>query len=64
MLAILSVQPTTGAVAVGLLSIGGTIAPATADYVMRGIAHSESRGHQLVLLQISAPGGAGRLAAD
>jgi membrane-bound serine protease (ClpP class) len=42
---------------VGLLTIDGAIGPASADYVVHGIARSASAGHQLVILRMDTPGG-------
>jgi len=46
-----------GAAAVGLLRIDGVIGPATADYVVHGIARSAQERHQLVILEMDTPGG-------
>jgi membrane-bound serine protease (ClpP class) len=46
-----------GAGGVGLLTIDGPIGPASADYVVHGIARSAQRGHQLVIIRMDTPGG-------
>ncbi|MDB5746278.1 MAG: serine protease [Massilia sp.] len=57
LLAALLPRPTHGAAGVGLLTIDGAVGPASADYIVRGIARSAQNGDQLVILQMDTPGG-------
>ena len=58
-LLLICAAPTLAAVppGVALLGIDVAIGPATADYVVRGLAHAERAGAQLVVLRIDTPGG-------
>jgi membrane-bound serine protease (ClpP class) len=49
--------PGHGAAGVTLLTIDGPIGPASADYVVHGIARSAQQGRQLVILKMDTPGG-------
>lgn len=47
----------TGAPGVGLIRIDGAIGPASADYLVRGLARSAAADHQLVVVELDTPGG-------
>ena len=42
---------------VGLITINGTIGPATAGYISRSIDQAQSRGAQCLIIQLNTPGG-------
>lgn len=46
-----------GAPGVGLIRVDGAIGPASADYLVRGLARSAAAGHQLVVVELDTPGG-------
>ena len=42
---------------VTLLTVQDAIGPATSDYIIKGIAHAEERGSELVVIELDTPGG-------
>src|SRR5437764_7782393 len=46
-----------GAALVGLVTVDGAIGPASADYIVRGIAHAAEQRQQLLILKLDTPGG-------
>ena len=42
---------------VTLLTVQDAIGPATSDYIVKGIAHAEERGSELVVIEMDTPGG-------
>jgi membrane-bound serine protease (ClpP class) len=57
MLALLLPAAADGTPGVGLIRIDGAIGPASADYLVRGLARSAAAGHQLVVVELDTPGG-------
>jgi membrane-bound serine protease (ClpP class) len=56
-LGLLALRSETAAPTAILLEVRGAIGPASADYVLRGIASAEERGATLVVLRLDTPGG-------
>jgi membrane-bound serine protease (ClpP class) len=48
---------THAAAPVGIITIDGAIGPASADYIVRGIARAEAQRHGLLIIRMDTPGG-------
>lgn len=47
----------TGQSSVSIISVSGTIGPTTAQYIERGLKESESRGDEILIIELDTPGG-------
>jgi membrane-bound serine protease (ClpP class) len=57
LIACVALTPTSHAESALVLRIDSAIGPATADYILSGIAEAEAKNHKLVVLEMDTPGG-------